>query len=67
MAALYIYPLCAGEVRQYTSPEIADRKGILVMKKEYIKMTAEELREFIENMPEGTVASIEMPMVEEDD
>lgn len=37
------------------------------MKKEYIKMTAEELREYIENMPEGTVASIEMPMVEEDE
>ena len=67
MAALYIYPLCAGEVRQYTSPEIADRKGILEMKQEYIEITKAELREYIENMPEGTVASIEMPMVEEDD
>lgn len=67
MAALYIYPLCAGEVRQYTSPEIADRKGILEMKQEYIEMTKAELREYIENMPEGTVASIEMPMVEEDE
>ena len=67
MAVLYIYPLCAGEVRQYTSPEIVDRKGILEMKQEYIEMTKAELREYIENMPEGTVASIEMPMVEEDD
>ncbi len=67
MAALYIYPLCAGEVRQYTSPEIADRKGILEMKQEYIEITKAELREYIENMPEGTVASIEMPMVEEDE
>lgn len=25
MAVLYIYPLCAGEVRQYTSPEIVER------------------------------------------
>ena len=58
--------MCRGELPEL-SPEIVDRKGRLVMKKEYIKMTAEELREFIENMPEGTVASIEMPMVEEDD
>ena len=45
------------------------------MKQEYIEMTKAELREYIENMPEGTVASllcshdlvsviIEMPMVE---
>ena len=67
MAAFYIYPLCAGEVCQYTSPEIVDRKGILEMKQEYIEMTKAELREYIENMPEGTVASIEMPMVEEDE
>ena len=30
-------------------------------------MTKAELREYIENMPEGTVASIDMPMEEEDD
>lgn len=37
------------------------------MKQKYIEMTKAELREYIENMPEGTVASIEMPMVEEDE
>ena len=48
------------------------------MQKEYIEMTVKELRDYIENMPEGTVASllrshdlvsviIEMPMVEEDE
>lgn len=29
------------------------------MEKEYIEMTVKELRDYIENMPDGTVVSVE--------
>ena len=37
------------------------------MGKEYVEMTKEELRKCIENMPDGTVVSIEIPTEKEDE
>lgn len=37
------------------------------MEKEYIEMTVKELRDYIENMPDGTIVSVDIMAEEKDD